>query len=94
MTSYLYVLSIGPVQDFIAAARRTRDLWFGSHLLSEISKAAAKKIRDEGGQLIFPSPEKPGKDLAPSDDRDAFNVANIILAEFEVQDGENIKIRW
>lgn len=91
MTSYLYVLSIGPVQDFIAAARRTRDLWFGSHLLSEISKAAAKKIRDEGGQLIFPYPKDPQVALVPSDDRDAFNVANIILAELEVQDGENIK---
>jgi CRISPR-associated protein Cmr2 len=42
MTDYLLALSIGPVQNFIAAARRTRDLWFGSHVLSEISKAAAR----------------------------------------------------
>lgn len=91
MTSYLYVLSIGPVQDFIAAARRTRDLWFGSHLLSEISKAAAKKISDEKGNLIFPSSNNPEVDLAPKDERDAFNVANIILAELEVQDVNEIK---
>ena len=44
MATYLYVLAVGPIQDFIAAARRTRDLWFGSHLLSEICKAAAKQI--------------------------------------------------
>lgn len=91
MTAYLYVLSIGPVQDFIAAARRTRDLWFGSHLLSEISKAAAKQIMDERGNLIFPSPKDPGVDLEPSDKRDAFNVANIILAELEVQDVKDIE---
>jgi CRISPR-associated protein Cmr2 len=91
MTSYLYVLSIGPVQDFIAAARRTRDLWFGSHLLSEISKAAAKKIRDEGGELIFPSPENPENDLNPSENPDAFNVANIILAELDMDDVQKIQ---
>ncbi|VVB63950.1 CRISPR-associated protein [uncultured archaeon] len=63
MTGYLYVLSIGPVQDFIAAARRTRDLWFGSHLLSEISKAAAKEITKSGGLLIFPDLKEGNKDL-------------------------------
>ena len=87
MTSYLYVLSIGPVQDFIAAARRTRDLWIGSHLLSEISKAAAKKIDDKGGRLIFPSIEK-GK-LGPSNSPDAPNVANVILAELILPDGQD-----
>lgn len=81
MASYLYVLSIGPVQDFIAAARRTRDLWFGSHLLSEISKAAAKEIAKSGGLLIFPNLKEGNKDLDPSDSLDALNVSNIILAE-------------
>jgi CRISPR-associated protein Cmr2 len=88
MTRHLFVISIGSVQDFIAAARRTRDLWFGSHLLSEISKAAAKAIADEGGKLIFPALDKDHHDLIPSHElrKDeekikAFNVANIVLAE-------------
>lgn len=81
MTSYLYVLSIGPVQDFIAAARRTRDLWFGSHLLSEISKAAARTIAESGGELIFPALKAKDERLNPSIELNAFNVANIILAE-------------
>jgi CRISPR-associated protein Cmr2 len=87
MKSYLYVLSIGPVQDFIAAARRTRDLWLGSHLLSEISKAAAKRIDDEGGRLIFPNLKK--EKLEPSSSPDAPNVANIILAELKLPDQED-----
>lgn len=49
----LIVISIGPVQDFIAQARRTRDLWFGSYLLSELSRAAAEQFRKEG-ELIMP----------------------------------------
>lgn len=84
MTSTLYVLSIGPVQDFIAAARRTRDLWFGSYLLSEISRAAAGAIADAGGQLIFPALTKGARELqapVPGKELEAFNVANIILAE-------------
>ena len=84
MTSHLYVLSIGPVQDFIAAARRTRDLWFGSYLLSEISRAAAGAIADAGGLLIFPALAKEAREpQAPVPDKEleAFNVANIILAE-------------
>lgn len=93
MNHYLYVLSIGPVQGFIAAARRTRDLWIGSHLLSEISKAAAKKIYDEHGKLIFPSPPRDEVELKkrfwPSESPDAPNVANIILAELELPDGQD-----
>ena len=90
MSSYLYALSIGPVQDFIAAARRTRDLWIGSHLLSEISKAAAKRIDDEGGLLIFPNLNR--EKLEPSNSPDAPNVANIILAELNLPDGEDPSI--
>lgn len=80
MTAHLLAIAIGPVQDFIAAARRTRDLWFGSYLLSEISKAAAKVIDEAGGQLIFPAPPAKG-DLT----RDSgLSVANVILAELGV----------
>ena len=75
MSAQLLFLSVGPVQEFIAAARRTRDLWFGSHLLSEISKAVAAAVRDEGGGLIFPAE---GSDLTEDSD---LNVANNILAE-------------
>jgi len=76
---YLLAISIGPVQDFIATARRSRDLWFGSWLLSEISKAAANEIviiHNDKSRLIFPSTDDPG-DLIPDSQ---FNVVNKILA--------------
>ena len=73
-TSWLLQISVGPVQEFIAAARRTRDLWFGSSMLSEISKAAAKAVQDAEVELIFP---EPNGDLSPESD---LNVANVILA--------------
>jgi CRISPR-associated protein Cmr2 len=74
--SHLLAIAVGPVQEFIAAARRTRDLWFGSYLLSEISKAVAKSVQDQGGKLIFPHPDM---DLTSGDDK--VNVANVILAD-------------
>jgi len=70
----LLALAVGPVQEFIAKARRTRDLYFGSWVLSEIAKAAAARLRELGAELIFPAPET---DLAPDS---LTQVANKILA--------------
>lgn len=53
---YLLSMAVGPVQDFIAAARRCRDLWYGSRLLSDVSKAAARSLTEDGAELIFPAP--------------------------------------
>lgn len=56
MTQYLIQITIGPVQDFIAQARRTRDLWYGSHLLSELSRAVARSLHAHPGVVpIFPA---------------------------------------
>lgn len=69
----LLLLSLGPVQDFIAAARRCQDLWYGSYMLSELSRAAAEAVKAACGvddALIFPG--------ALNNDKAA--VANKILA--------------
>ncbi len=76
--NYLFLVNIGPVQTFIASARRTRDLWFGSWLLSELAKAAALEIvnASAGNSLIFPAPNDE-KLLQPDSQ---LNVANKIVA--------------
>lgn len=50
------LFAIGPVQDFIATARKTQDLWAGSYLLSYLSWSAMKVVAEEFGpdSLIFP----------------------------------------
>lgn len=50
------LFSIGPVQDFIATARKGQDLWFGSWLLSELARTAAETAQAEGAVLIMPAP--------------------------------------
>lgn len=74
--NYLLECAIGPVQDFIATARRSRDLWYGSWMLSELSKAAAQAIADDGGQLIFPAITQ-AADLAADS---PFNAPNKVMA--------------
>lgn len=64
MAAHLMLVSIGPVQDFIAAARKIRDLWFGSSLLSELSKRAAITLQTQGAALIFPYIPAQGADAA------------------------------
>ncbi len=91
---YLFQVSIGPVQDFIAAARRTRDLKFGSELLSELSKAAANFIATKYGinSLIFPAPSD-SRFLASKPERSFqnFNVANKIVALIEEDSPEALR---
>ena len=82
MPRYIIAIAIGPVQDFIASARRTRDLWFGSYLLSEVSKATARHLEAMKATLIFPAPLN-RNDL---DEDSNLNVANKLLAEAEIDD--------
>lgn len=61
MSGFLLALSLGPIQEFIAAARRTADLWAGSHLLVTVVEAAARALEQEGAALIFPAaPDQAG----------------------------------
>lgn len=76
---HLFICAIGPVQDFIATARRSRDLWYGSWMLSELSKAAARALAERYGRgsLVFPAPSTQAALLSASD----LNVSNRIVAE-------------
>lgn len=50
------LFSIGPVQEFIATARKTQDLWMGSYILSYLSWQAMKVVAEECGPdaIVFP----------------------------------------
>lgn len=79
MAAHLLLMSLGPVQDFIAQARRTRDLWFGSHVLSVLShEAATAAMRASKAELIFP--------ILPEGQGAATGIPNKLL--FLVREGE------
>lgn len=80
---HLLVVSIGPVQEFILSARRSRDFWYGSWLLSELSRTAARAVVEQCandiGVLIFPKPAGP-QDLEPTDPQIALNGGSLGIA--------------
>lgn len=83
----LIKFQIGPVQDFIAAARSTRDLWSGSYLLSWLVAAGIRKLSELGGELIFPNPDNQPllelKEAAMKSDHSGLltpNLPNIFIA--------------
>ncbi|HWR31083.1 MAG TPA: type III-B CRISPR-associated protein Cas10/Cmr2 [Negativicutes bacterium] len=66
---YLFLFSIGPVQSFIAQARKTRDLFAGSQIISSLIVAAMEEVsrQNSANTFIFPckhSPSKPNRFLA------------------------------
>jgi len=53
---YFY-FTLGPVQSFVAQARRTRDFWAGSFILSWLAAVAMRSVQKQGGTIIFPKPD-------------------------------------
>ncbi len=87
MSKYLLTINIGPVQGFIAAARRTRDLHAGSRLLSRAAFAAAQTLQGHGAKLIFPKASDNSKLEGIQQD----GIPNVILAEIEADSLDVIK---
>ena len=53
----IFIFQLGPVQPFIAAGRRTQDLYVGSRILSELAAAGWNAAAASPGfQAIFPVP--------------------------------------
>lgn len=66
MSKHLLLFTIGPVQSFIAQARKTQDLYAGSSLLSELIKTAIKALKDRKNIIFpyaYPEDEKKWNDL-------------------------------
>lgn len=49
-----FQFTMGPVQSFVAQARRTQDYWSGSFLLSYLTGKAMMAIIENGGRIVFP----------------------------------------
>ncbi len=66
MNKYLFVYSIGPVQKFIAQARKIQDLYAGSQILSTLIGDTITEL-SKNAQIIFPDnsyPSKPNRIIA------------------------------
>jgi CRISPR-associated protein Cmr2 len=67
MQNHLLKFQIGPVQDFIAQARSTRDLWAGSWLLSRLARTGIEKlVSHPTAELVYPEIDTDQDPLAAS----------------------------
>lgn len=92
MTQYLFLFTIGPVQSFIAQARKTQDLYAGSFSLSHLIDCSMNELRSRAGsrEFIFPQetiPHKPNRFIAKieSDDIEKLgnDLKNFVESKFE-----------
>jgi len=55
MSQKYFHFTLGPVQGFVSQARRTRDFWAGSFLLSWLTAKAMQAVQTNGGTVVMPS---------------------------------------
>jgi CRISPR-associated protein Cmr2 len=84
MKQYLFIFSIGPVQSFIAQARKTQDLYAGSRILSELTKKAIETVGRE--KIIFPFADMPDEDWA-----EIKSLPNRFVAKFQTDNPNELK---
>ncbi len=56
--THLFIFTISPVQSFIGQARKTKDLYAGSQILSKLCKKGIDTTESLGGEIIFPYVDK------------------------------------
>ena len=54
---HYFHFTLGPVQGFVSQARRTRDFWAGSFILSWLAAVAIQAVKHQGGKVEFPQPD-------------------------------------
>ncbi|MBL7785309.1 MAG: type III-B CRISPR-associated protein Cas10/Cmr2 [Chitinophagales bacterium] len=87
--TYLFLFTIGPVQSFIAQARKTQDLYAGSRLLSDLIHFATNQVGEQN--IIYPAPNvpsKPNRFIAqmPISDKDAMrNYAEELTTDVKAE---------
>ncbi len=73
MSKKFFYFTLGPVQSFVAQARRTKDFYAASFMLSWLAGVAILAVEKQGGTIKFPKADKAfldwmkgnGKDPAP-----------------------------
>jgi CRISPR-associated protein Cmr2 len=94
LNEYAFAAWLGPVGNFIRAGRRSRDLWYGSRYLSEVTKEAASSLlraHTAGVELILPVPERLKEEVSHSWMRyRGPTISNKLLARVRAATAEDI----
>ncbi|RMG35558.1 MAG: type III-B CRISPR-associated protein Cas10/Cmr2 [Planctomycetota bacterium] len=86
--AYHLSFSIGPVQSFVEQARRTRDLWAGSWLLSYLAESALAAAENAGGIAIVPARSTQARGKVTAKQSAVGGIPNRFELKFEGQDAK------
>ncbi|HWU89202.1 MAG TPA: type III-B CRISPR-associated protein Cas10/Cmr2, partial [Kofleriaceae bacterium] len=76
---HVLAAALGPVGSFIAAGRRSRDLWYGSRFLSEVTRVAAKALEEQRVKLVVPLSSQLDSSFLSSESYQGPTISNKIL---------------
>lgn len=63
---FTFAIAIGPVGRFIGGGRRSRDLWYGSRFLSEVTRCVANHLAMNRATLVVPTKSRIEKSFFPA----------------------------
>ncbi len=86
--SHLFLITFGPVQSFISNARKTKDLYASSRMLSVLTKAGMQAIND---QELFKKNPQDIKIIFPADIH-SNSLPNRILAKFSLEESKRTEL--
>lgn len=78
--------NVGPVQGFVGQARRTRDLWTASWLLSNLTETALAKVEKLGGIAVNPYRTESKVGSIESSSNDFGGYPNWFVVEFDSEE--------
>lgn len=77
---FAIAIALGPVGRFIGGGRRSRDLWYGSRFVSEITRRVVRRFFEEWGQqidLVVPRKERLDRSFFP--EHEGPTISNKVL---------------
>ncbi len=83
---YKLWFNVGPVQGFVGQARRTRDLWTASWMLSNLTETALAKAEKFGGKAVNPYRSEGVVGLVESNSNDFGGYPNWFVVEFDSEE--------
>jgi len=83
---YKLWFNVGPVQGFVGQARRTRDLWTASWMLSNLTENALAKAEKLGGKAVNPYRSEGVVGSVESSSNDFGGYPNWFVVEFDSEE--------
>jgi CRISPR-associated protein Cmr2 len=91
---YLFLFTIGPVQSFIEQARKTRDLYAGSQILSELTHEAMNGVSEQNRANSFVFPSILSKDSASKPNRFLATIITDDIQKFGEKIETVVRTKW